>query len=60
LWKERKTPAAPTGGKGSSAFEDLVSEYMKNNPGKTRAQAMQAVASTKKGQDVIETMRGDE
>lgn len=60
LWKERKTPAAPNGGKGSTAFEDLISEYMNNNPGKTRAQAMQAVASTKKGQEVIETMRGDE
>ena len=60
LWKARKDPAAPVGGKGSTALEDMISEYMKNNPGKTRAQAMQAVASTKKGLEAIETMRGDE
>lgn len=60
LWKARKEPAAPNGGKSSSAFDDLVAEWMKANPGKTKTQAMQAVARTQKGQDAIEASRGDE
>lgn len=61
LWKARKEPAAPSGqGKGSSALEDMINEWMKANPGKTRTQAMQSVSSTKKGQEAIEEMRGDE
>lgn len=61
LWKARKEPAAPMGGgKGSTALEDAISQWMKENPGKTRAQAMMAVASTKKGQELIDATRGDE
>lgn len=61
LWKARKEPAAPNGsGKGSNALEDMINEWMKANPGKTRTQAMQAVSSTKKGQEAIDAMRGDE
>lgn len=61
LWKARKEPAAPNGsGKGSSALEDMINEWLKANPGKTRTQAMQAISATKKGQEAIEAMRGDE
>lgn len=62
LWKARKEPAASlgSGSKNSAALEELISEWMKENPGKTRAQAMMAVANTKKGQEAIEATRGDE
>lgn len=61
LWKARKDPAAPVGGgKSTDDLESLIAEWMKSNPGKTRTQAMQAVAGTKKGQEVIDAMRGDE
>lgn len=61
LWKARKAPGAALGGGSSStALEDAITQWMKDNPGKTRAQAMMAVADTKKGQELINATRGEE